>query len=169
MPKPSFDEVSTVKDPMLNDNYDISFPSVPGGGGDGRALRLQCKTAVKPGTNLAEVEVELFGHKLMHAARRTWSNEISVEFIEDNTGNITKILEAWAEVARATRTQHGAFKDTYAVNAKLRIYDQPGNVVMTYTLRNCWPSQVPDISFDGSGGAIITLGATFKFDIVERS
>ncbi len=168
MPKPSFDEVSTVKDPMLNDNYDITFPSIPGGGGDGRALRLQCKTAVKPGTNLAEVEVELFGHKLMHAARRTWSNEVSIEFVEDNTGNITKILEAWAEFVRATRTQHGAFKDTYAVNAKLRIYDQPGNVVMTYTLRNCWPSQVPDISFDGSGGAIITLGASFKFDIVER-
>ena len=70
MPKPNYDEVSSVKDPMLNDNYDIQFPNVPGGK-DGRALRLQCKTAVKPGTNLAEVEVELFGHKLMHAARRT--------------------------------------------------------------------------------------------------
>lgn len=168
MPKPNFDEVLSVKDPMLNDNYDLTFPSIPGGG-DGRALKLQCKTAVKPGTTLAEVEVELFGHKLMHAARRTWSNEISVEFVEDHTGVITRTLEAWAEYIRRTLTQHGNFKAQYAVNAQLRIYDQPGNLVATYTLRNCWPSQVPDLSFDGSGGAIITLGASFKYDIVERA
>ncbi len=168
MAKPSFDDVSSVADPMLNDNFVLTFPSIPGGG-DGRKLKLQCKTAVKPGTTLAEVEVELFGHKLMHAARRTWSNEISVEFVEDNTGTITKALEGWAEIIRAAKTQHGAFKATYAVDATLQIFDQTGAVVMTYTLRRCWPSQVPDIQFDGSGGAIITLGASFKFDIVERS
>mgnify|MGYP002846401972 CR=1 FL=1 len=167
MPKPNINDVLDVADPMLSDNYDLTFASVPGGG-DNRQLTIQCKTAVKPGTTLTEVEVELFGHKVMHAAKREWSHDMSIEFIEDNQGTITRNLENWAEVARAHETQHGAFKADYAVDAIFKIYDQTGAVAMEYKIINCWPSEVPELSFDGSGGTAISLSATFKFDYVER-
>lgn len=167
MPKPTLDNVLAVKDPMLNDNFEIIFPSIPGGSKQ-RELHIQCKSAIKPGTTLAEVEVELFGHKVMHHARRTWSNEITLEFIEDYEGTITHDLELWAEELRARTSQHGQFKADYAVDAQFNIYDQNGTKAMEYKITNCWPSQVPDLQFDGTGGALQTLSVTFKFDHVER-
>lgn len=167
MPKPSLNDVLNVQDPMLSDNFDLTFSSVPGGG-DNRQLTIQCKTAIKPGTTLTEVEVELFGHKVMHAAKREWSKEMSIEFIEDHRGSITRQLEDWAEHIRKKNTQHGNFKKDYAVDAVFKIYDQTGAVAMEYKITNCWPSQVPDLQFDGSGGTALTLSASFKFDHVER-
>lgn len=167
MPKPSLNDVLNVADPMLNDNFDFTLSSVPGGG-DNRMLTIQCKTAVKPGTSLVEVEVELFGHKVLHAAKREWSKELPLEFVESHNGPITRALENWAERIRGKDTQHGSFKRDYAVDGIFTIYDQTGNVAMEYKITNCWPSQVPDIQFDGTGGAIATLSASFKFDHVER-
>lgn len=168
MPKPNLNAVLNVQDPMLSDNFEMTFASVPGGG-DHRQLTIQCKTAIKPGTTLQEVEIELFGHKVMHAAKRMWSNDMSIEFIEDSKGSITEQLEGWAEFIRAAETQHGAFKAEYAVPATFTIFDQKGNKVMEYKIINCWPSQVPDLQFDGTGGQALTLQASFKFDHVERS
>lgn len=167
MPKPSLENVLAIKDPMLNDNFDLVFPSVPGGG-TARSLTIQCKSATKPGTTLTEVEVELFGHKVMHHARRTWSNDLTIEFIEDNEGSITHALEMWAETLRARTSQHGEFKSAYAVNAQFNVYNQKGVKVMEYQIINIWPSSIPDIQFDGSGGAVQTLSVTFKYDNVKR-
>ena len=169
MPKPTLSDVLNVHDPMLNDNYDLVFAKVPGNGGaDNRQLTIQCKTANKPGTTMAEVEVELFGHKVMHGARRTWSNTLTIEFVEDANGKITHAIEAWVEWIRETQTQHGHFKKDYASDAVLHIYDQEGNTTMTYNIYNCWPSEVPDLQFDGSGGQALTLSCTFKFDYLEE-
>lgn len=167
MPKPTLTNVLSVKDPMLSDNFDMTFSSVPGGG-DARQLTIQCKTAIKPGTTLQEIEIELFGHKVMHAAKRSWTNDMSIEFIEDHTGNITRALENWAELIRGANSQHGKFKKEYAVDAVFTIYDQTGAVAMVYKIINCWPSEVPELQFDGSGGQNMTLSASFKFDHVQR-
>lgn len=167
MPKPTLNDVKNVPDPMLADNFDLTFSSVPGGGNN-RQLTIQCKSAVKPGTTLMEVEVELFGHKVIHAAKREWSKELPIEFIEDHRGGITRQLEDWAEFVRAKDSQHGNFKRDYAVDAIFKIYDQTGAVAMEYKISNCWPKQVPDLQFDGSGGQIVQLSASFGFDHVER-
>ena len=168
MPKPTLSDVLDVADPMLSDNFDLTFASIPGGGNN-KKFTIQCKTAMKPGTSIQEVEIELFGHKVMHAAKRTWTNELALEFVEDNKGTITKALEDWSEKIRKTETQHGDFKKDYAVDAVFKIYDQKGEVAMEYKLINCWPSQVPDLQFDGTGGTAISVAASFKFDHVERT
>ena len=167
MPKPTLSNVLDVHDPLLADNFEMTFASVPGGG-DNRKLTVQCKTAIKPGTTLTEVEIELFGHKVMHAAKREYSHDMSIEFVEDSDGTITTALENWMEIARATATQHGAYKSDYAVDAVFLIFDQTGETTMEYKIKNCWPNSVEDLSFDGSGGAAIPASATFKFDHVER-
>jgi len=169
MPKPTLENVLDVQDPMLSDNFEMTFSSVPGGqDGANRKLTVQCKTAIKPGTTLTEVEVELFGHKVMHAAKREYSHDMSIEFVEDSNGSITAALEGWMEYARETATQHGKFKKEYAVNAVFLVFDQTGKTTMEYKIVNCWPSSVEDLSFDGSGGTALPASATFKFDHVER-
>lgn len=168
MPKPNLDNILDVHDPMLSDNYDLTFASIPGGGNN-RQFTIQCKTAVKPGSSIQEVEIELFGHKVMHAAKRTWTNDMSIEFVEDSKGTITKALENWLELIRKAETQHGVFKKDYAVKAIFTIYDQTGAPTARYDIINCWPNQVQDLQFDGSGGQALPASASFKFDHVLRT
>lgn len=167
MPKPSLDDILNVGDPMLNDNFDITFTRVPGGG-DGRALRIQCKSGVKPGMSVAQAEMELFGHKTMHAARKTFSNSMSISFHESYDGIINTTLEDWSEVCRATDSQSGSFKSEYATSARLTIYDQEGSESLNYDIFNIWPTEVPDASFDGAGGTAMTVDATFAYDYYKR-
>lgn len=167
MPKPTLDEVLDVGDPMLNDNFDLQFTPVPGGG-DGRTLRIQCKSGVKPGMSVAQAEMELFGHKTVHAARKTFSNSMSISFHESYDGIINTTLEDWSEMCRATDTQSGNFKRDYTSTGRMTIYDQTGAESLNYDIFNCWPTEVPDASFDGAGGTAMTVDATFAFDYYKR-
>jgi hypothetical protein len=167
MPKPNLEEVLDVGDPMLNDNFDLIFTEIPGGG-DGRKLRIQCKSGIKPGMSVQQAEMELFGHKTVHAARKTFSNSMSISFHESFDGLITTTLEAWSEECRGTETQSGKFKKDYTTTGTITIYDQTGEEALTYEIFNCWPTEVPDSSFDGSGGTAMTVDATFAYDYYKR-
>lgn len=167
MPKPTLEEVLDVGDPMLNDNFDLIFTSVPGGG-DGRQLRIQCKSGIKPGMSVQQAEMELFGHKTLHAARKTFSNSMSISFHESYDGIINTTLEDWSEECRFTDTQSGNFKRDYTATGTITIYDQTGAEALSYEIFNCWPTEVPDASFDGAGGTAMTVDATFAYDYYKR-
>lgn len=163
MPKPSLEEILNIRDPMLNDNFDLIFARVPGGGSN-RQLRVQCKTGVKPGMSLQQAEMELFGHKTLHAARKTFSNSMSISFHESYDALINRTLERWSETARRTDTQSGTFKRDYATTGTLNTYDQTGAKAQSWEIYNIWPTEVPDAQFDGSGGTAMTVDATFAYD-----
>lgn len=165
MPKPNLGEVQTIPDPMLSDNFELQIPNPPVG--DGRSLRLQCKTAAKPGSTLEQVLVQLFGHEMEFSGRLTFSHTMSVTYVESNTGLITKQLEAWQQISRTTQTQHGHFKKAYARDATFLIYDQEGSTKLTYNIVNIWPSEVPEISFDGSAANAIEVNVIFTYDYYE--
>lgn len=168
MPKVTLTDVVGLPDPMLNDNFELIFPRIPGSNDDGRNFRLQCKSGVKPGMTIQEVEIELFGHKVKHAGRKTFSGTMSVSFVESRDGRIITSLEDWAESVRGTDSQHGTFKEEYAITATLVIYDQTGDAALTYTIYGVWPTEVPEYTFDGSGGSNITADCTFSYDYYER-
>lgn len=162
--KPSFGDVSnSILDPMLSDNFMLNIPNVPGGGNAG-PLRMQCRTASKPGSTYNSVEVQVFGHTLEFASNLTYGHDLSVDYVENSSAQITKTLEAWGKLIRDPETQHGEFKKVYATDGKFTIFDQKGNVVREYTIENMWPSQIPDLSFDGSSSSSLSLSVTFKYD-----
>jgi hypothetical protein len=132
-----------------------------------RTLRLQCKTAIKPGSTLEQIEYQLFGHEVKFAGRLTYTHTMSVEYVENWKGSITRILEKWQEVGRYHKSQHGEFKNTYAVNAELVIYNQRGESSLTYKIYNIWPTEIPDLQFDGSAATPLSLSANFSYDFYE--
>lgn len=161
--KPSLGDVNrAIPDPLLSDNFQLSFPNVPVGNGD--SLLFQCKSVSKPGVTINNVEVQLFGHTTEHAGNKTFSHDMTVEYIENRSMQIHDILERWAELIRGTQTQHGAFKSEYARDGYLTVFNQKGEVVYVYHIKNCWPSSVPETPFDGSASNAITLSVTFKYD-----
>lgn len=166
MPKPSLDNILTIADPMLSDNFEFNIATVPGSGST-EPLRLQCKTAVKPGATLEQVTYDLFGHTVEFSGRLTYGHTMSVEYVENWQGTITRTFEKWQEYARTHKTQHGHFKSGYASNAELIIYNQVGDISLKYKIFNVWPTEVPDLSFDGSSATALSLSVTLSYDYYE--
>lgn len=167
MPKPTLDNVLTIADPMLSDNFELLIPIVPGNPGLSEPLRLQCKTATKPGMTIEQVTYDLFGHTVEFAGRLTFSHTMSVEYVENYQGTITRIMEIWIELARGHKSQHGGFKSAYATNASLYIYDQTGAISLKYNIFNIFPTEVPELSFDGSSATALSVSVTFSYDYYE--
>lgn len=164
MSKPSLGQIATaIPDPLLSDNFQLNFSSVPSGD-KALPLLMQCRTASKPGVTLNSAEVQLFGHTVEHATNKTFGHDMSVEYVENRTLDIHYILENWTNFARGTQSQHGAFKKDYARDGVLTVFNQKGDVVAEYVVVNCWPSSVPDTSFDGSSSNIISVSVGFKYD-----
>jgi len=166
--KPSLGDIAAaVPDPMLSDNFVLDIPNVPTGASS-VPLRMQCQQATKPGITLNAVEVQLFGHTLEHVGNLTYSHDMTVQYLENRKAQVQTILEDWAEYCRSHDTQTGAYKSEYARDAYLTIFDQKGLKVVEYVIAGFWPSQVPEVNFDGTNSQIITLSATFKYDFYRR-
>ncbi len=164
MPKPSLGQLSaSVLDPMLSDNFLLDIPNIPGGG-DYKALKIQCQSATKPGVTINAVEVQVFGHTLEFASNKTFNHDMTIEYVENRKAEVTTTLENWADLIRNTESQHGEYKAGYARSGYFTIFDNMGLTVREYEIFQMWPSVVPDISFNGSSSSLITLSTTFKFD-----
>jgi hypothetical protein len=175
MPKPTITDVAKILDPMLSDNFVFEIVKIPdevlsasassGTLQPAEAFRVQCRTASKPGSTIEPVPVDLFGHSLQYAGRLTFSHSLSIEYVESKDGYITTLLEAWQKMCRTVDSQHGQYKSKYAGTGRLSIFDQVGDKpTKIYTLYGIWPSEVPDMSFDGSGANLITVSCTFTYD-----
>ena|ERR1019366_8511753 len=177
--KPNIGDVATaIPDPMLSDNFLLEIPSIPSVAGSGlvntKNLSFQCRTVAKPGLTIENAEVQVFGHTLEYVGRKTFSHDMTVEYVENRFGVIQKQMEDWATYCRDTISQLGNYKgslggvDGYARTVILRMFDVKGVEVATYQIWNCWPSSVPEVSFDGSQAAVISLQIGFKYDFYSR-
>lgn len=164
MGKVTFDEATTILDPLLSDNFELLIPKPPVGDAD--RLRIHCKTAVKPGMTVEEVLVEVFGHAIVHAGRKSFSRTMAITYVENKDLVITKMFEEWSELIRATQTQSGSFKTEYSTDATFIIYDQKGDEVARYNIRGIWPKSVPELSFD-NGAQALEAPIEFAYDIYE--
>lgn len=177
MPVPQLGRIqSVIKDPMVSDHFTLEIPMVPTGAGDVEPLMIHCQSTVKPGVTVDEVLVALFGHTFVYAGRKVFNHDLNVTFVENVRGTIMRTIEKWDELIRGSQTQHGRFKNGgsgggngYAADGKLKIYDNPGDLVLEYTLYNMWPANLPEAALDGTASNLITHSVGFKFDYYERT
>ncbi|SBV38395.1 hypothetical protein BN7874_215 [Phage NCTB] len=169
MPKPTLDDAINIGDPLLSDNFELIFAELPSDVDSSatEVFRVQCKTATKPGITIEEVLVEVFGHTVRHAGKSTVTGSMAVEFVENSEMATYTPLKQWCTFCRDHSTQLGNFKEDYAKNGTFRIFKQDGSIAKEFTIVNCWPKTVPDMSFDGSSSQAIPVPVEFAFDDVR--
>lgn len=164
MAKPTFADVqNAVPDPLLSDNFLLNIPNIPTNDSP-LPLMFQCRTVAKPGKTINAVEVQLFGHTQEHAGNTTFSHDMSVEYVENRRAQIHTIIEAWMELCRSDETQTGEYKNEYARDAFLQLFDQKGIVVKEYKIEGLWPNTMPETSLNGAASDLIALQVGFKYD-----
>lgn len=196
MPKPTLSELSAIGDPITSDNFTLEFTSMPvdsigdltgllnkiTGGNAGAStpsscLKIRCKTVTLPDSTISPIDVQLSGHKVSYPGTASISGNMSVEYLEDASLVVTRVLSGWMERVKSISTQTGHFRGGagdpkgvppsskgYAGTAKLKIYDTSGVTVATYTLAGIWPNQISPFTFDGTGSSAISVTVTFSVD-----
>lgn len=168
MARTSLSDVSGLADPILSYNFDLMFPSIPGGG-DTRALTVKCMTTALPGMELEQVTSALHGVEVSHAGRQIYSKTFQATFYETRDGQTRGAIRRWIEFARNNGKNTGNFKRDYAIAAELLVYDDIPNIINTIKVFGLFPKQIDDQSFDGSNSNVITSSVTFSYDYTEES
>lgn len=146
-------------------------------------LAIHCKSATLPSKTIEPSVVELYGHKLKYAGLSTFSDTFEVEFYEDSSLVVTRILHTWMSIAKQHvgqigQNKHGpgegnplsnyGLKDVgsgYAGEANLNVFDVTGNTVGSYYFYGVWPTAIGDMAFDASSCGLMSNHASFAFDL----
>jgi hypothetical protein len=166
MARTSLQDVNGLPDPLLSYNFDLIFPSIPGGG-DTRSMTVKCMSTAIPGMQLEQQTVGLHGVEVNYAGRQIWTKSFQAVFVETRDGSTRRNLRNWVEFARNNRQNAGNYKAQYSVAALLQLYDDIPNIIETTKIIGCWPMQIDDVAMDGSQGTVVQVSCTFSFDWTE--
>lgn len=157
-----------VPDPIINHTFNLIVPNMPGGG-DARRLNVVCNSATLPGGGqINPIEVDYHGHKLRFAGRRNQEGSYSFTVTEGVDARIRRDVNAWMNLARAMRSQQGALKSEYAVDAYVEVLSGvDGEVIYVEALRKFWINTFNEVEL-GNGESAVQYQVTASYDINEE-
>lgn len=157
-----------VPDPIINHTFNLIIPNMPGGG-DGKRVNIVCNSAVLPGGGQIEpVEVNIHGHVLRFAGRRTQEGSYPFTITEGVDAKMRRDLNNWMNMARAMRSQQGALRANYAVDVFMEVLSGvDGDVIYTEALRKFWINTFSEVEM-GDGSQAVQYQVTASYDINEE-
>lgn len=140
-----------------------------------RIIQMRAEQARLPGIVALTKDVNRFGvgvvQKMPFNAQFT---DTSITFIADANAEIYKYFYSWitsivdfngSNTQRGVATYKVGYKDDYATDIQIIVFDNYGNMVKTVTLYEAYPNTMNDIPLDWNNNNTlmkITVGFTFK-------
>lgn len=168
MARTSLQDVRGLADPLLSYNFDLFFPRMPGGG-DGRAMTIKCMTTALPGMEIEQETASLHGIEVSYGGRQIWTKSFTATFIETRDSRTRTDIRNWIEYARNNSQNSGHYKNDYAVDAVIFLYDDIPNIINEVKVVGCWPKNLAEYSFDGAAGTIMQCSVEWSFDFTEEN
>ena len=166
MGRSSVYNVQQLSDAFQVWNFDLRFPSIPGGG-DAVSLTYKCQTASLPGFNLESVDIELHGVKKKEAGRATYEHTFQCTFLETVDFSTRTAFRNWRETCRSWKLNTGSVSSAYKVNALLELYDNAPSVTRSIVIYGVYPETVDTLSLENSSTAGF-LSVTFSYDWTDE-
>lgn len=167
MARTSLANVLALQDAAQSWNFDLFFPTIPGGG-DNQKLTYKCKTTELPASNIEPVKIELHGVAKQEAGRATYDHTFTATFMETVDYATYMTFRRWRDYMRSWKNNSGSNSAAYKVNLELDVYDNAGNVVQTVLMAGAFPTAVGTVNFSGSESTAIEISMTFSFDYVDN-
>ncbi len=165
MARTSYSDMSGLPDPLLSYNFDLVIPNIPGGGNT-KALTIKCQSTSLPGKSLEDVTVTAHGVELKYAGRVVYTHTQQATFYETRDLTTRDALRGWMESARDVPTNSGDYKVNYGTLAYLLLYDDTvTNVIRTIQFDGFFCQDMQEATLEGSGSSVVTISATFYYDL----
>ena len=165
--RPGLQEVQSVQDPLMQWNWNILIPTIPGTG-DTRDISYKAISTSIPSSSLEQVPLESHGIKLNFAGRRTWTGTWNVTMIETRTASTRDMLIKWMELARSWVNNSGSYKSRYGVMAELQLFDDIPTLVRSIVMVGMFPLEIGEATLDQSSG-IVQYSVNFSYDYTDEA
>ena len=143
----------------------FSYPTAVTGETSLDSIDALAKSASAPGKELGQIEVWNQGRKLLLPGDTTFDNAWTVSFYLSENHALRLDIIKWADACdNFQKNKHSG--DPSAIFADLRIeqLDSAGKAVATYTLHNCFPQSIGEVSYgDDSSDTIAEFDVTFAY------
>lgn len=148
--------------------------------GVAQKISLFAEGAALPGRSIQQQEFSRFGYgpheKFPYAVQ---FQDYTLQFIGDGRGEIYKFFYNWmngivrsdyrietygSQVDKGGKSAFEVeYRENYAVDIKLNVYNEQNETIFTVTLTNAFPIQVPDVSLNWGESSMMQFSVTFAF------
>lgn len=138
------------------------YPNIPGSQLGERASYL-VKSSILPGVTLEEHNLSWQGHAFKFAGKHTF-NDWTIDFNVDKDAKIRLDFENWVRnyIHNPETNEYGSLSD-YMMDQNLELLGYNGQYILQYTLHNCWPKSVADVTVDYTSADVASFQVTFSF------
>ena len=149
----------------------ITPPSGIAIGLDVRRMSFLVTTAQLPASTLGEIAVPFRGRNIYvsgdRAAPETWDMTV----YNDTDFMIRNAMENWSNGINDFANNTGLTNPAdFQTDLQVEQLDRDDTILKTYILRNCFPTNIAEITLDmSSNDAIETFGVTWKYTHLEAS
>lgn len=165
---PTIGDLRALPDPLLQYRWTMVIANVPGGG-DGRRLQYQCKTASIPGLSAEKQTVTTHGVDLHYMGREQFGGTFPAQFFETRDLLVYKTFRNWINFARNAKKGTGNFKKDYATTCSLLLIDDTLAIIDTVSMSGFFPVEISESGLDGSSSAPVDFSVQFSFDYSSLS
>ena len=123
------------------------------------------KTATAPGKEIGAIELYNQGRKLIIPGETTFDNAWAVDFYLTENHALRYDMLKWMEACDSFQNNtHTGNPGAIFADLRLEQLDSAGEVSATYTMHNCFPSNVGEISYADEGAdAVSEFNCTFTY------
>ena len=166
MARTSYANILALPDAALAHNFDLFFPTIPGGG-SAAGITYKCKTTAMPSSSLETVKIELHGTSKVEAGRATYTHTFNATFLETVDYATISAFRAWRNYMRSWKSNTGTDSSAYKVNLELDLYDNAGKTVRTVILAGAFITEIAEVTYSGAESAAVELTLSFSFDYIN--
>jgi len=143
----------------------FSFPSSVSGATALNEVDVLAKSATAPGKEVGQIEVWSQGRKLILPGDTTFDNAWSLSFYLQENHSFRLDMIKWADACdNFQENKHAGNPGSVLADLRVEQLDSAGKPVATYTLHNCFPQSIGEISYgDDSSDTIAEFDMTFAY------
>lgn len=160
----TFTEIDSTPDIISTNRHKLVFPDIDGV--DGYTLALHSVGINIPAYALSQISVKYLGNTTIFAGGSASEHVLSVDMLENSDGVVLQSLRKWMSIIRSNKDGSGGYKQEYAKDALLFVFDSTGNVTHSFTLINVWPFSIGHPQL-GQDSAPFQLSVQFSVDAVD--
>lgn len=135
---------------------------------DHESLNLRCESADVPSMSDQKMEINVRGHKIFQPGIHTYTNQMTLTFVETVDAKIKTFIRTWREALWSTRTGVAAGqKNTLMGIIVLTQLNNQDVGVYEYKLIGAYPESYELGQLDGAQSDVQRPSITFSFDYFE--
>jgi len=143
----------------------FSYPTAVTGETPLDAVDALAKSATAPGKELGQIEVWSQGRKLILPGDTTFDNAWNVGFYLTEDHSLRLDLIKWADACdNFQKNKHSGNPAAIFSDLRVEQLDSAGNPVAIYTLHNCFPQSIGEVSYaDDSADTLAEFEVVFAY------